>query len=181
MIIFLSILLLIILFLSLIFFSLLFLGLSFATPWIPLMKKYINRSLEALEIKLDDILYDLGCGDGRIVIEAAKKYHIQARGIELVWWLCLYANWRIKFLGLDKLARVRCGDILKADYSEATAVVLFLMPALLDRLGPKLLVNLKPGTRVVSVCFKIKALTPVKIIQPTPQDKPVYYYIIPEE
>lgn len=178
MLIFLTILLIIILFLAFVFFSLLFLGLSFATPWIPLMKKYIDRALEALELQPNDIFYDLGCGDGRITIEAAKKYHVKARGIELVWWLCIYANWRIKFLGLDKLAQVRCGDILKADYSDATAVALFLMPALMDRLGPKLLSNLKPGTRVVSICFQIKALTPIKIIRPTPQDKPVYLYVI---
>ncbi len=182
MFIFLNILLLLIFLLALLFFVILFAGLFFskscASPWVPLTKKYVERSLKIADLKPTDILYDLGSGDGRIVIAAAKKYKVQSRGIELVWPLCLISNLLIKLAGLGRLAKVKCGNIMKEDFSEATVIICYLMPNFLEALVPKFKKELKPGTKIISAAFKINGLTLLKIDRPTPNDKPIYLYQI---
>lgn len=150
----------------------------FSAPWVPLSPKTIDRILSLAEIVPSDILYDLGSGDGRIIIIAAKKYKIRTRGVENSWPLWLWSLVNIYLFGLKKLVKVKHNSFFDEDLSEATIVVFFLMPKIIDKLLPKLKQNLRPKTKVVSAGFKINNLEPIKIDRPTPKDTPIYLYNI---
>lgn len=157
-------------------FYLLFIGLIFYTPWLPLRQSEINRILTLAEIKPDDILYDLGSGDGRIVIAAAKKYKVKTFGVEIAWPLVFWSKFKVKLLGLNNLIKIKCGNLYKADISGATIVVLFLMPEAIEKLISKLKKELRPGTKIISAVFPINEWPALKVDRPSPRDKPIYYY-----
>lgn len=161
---------------ALMFFYALYWGLFFQTPWLPLNQKIVERMLILAEIKPNDILYDLGSGDGRIVVAAAKKYQIKSKGIEISWPLCLWSKLKIKWSGCGRTAKVKCGNFFKEDLSEATIVIFYLTPQTIQQLIPKLKQNLRPGTKIISARFKINEWPALKIDQPTPKDAPLYYY-----
>jgi cyclopropane fatty-acyl-phospholipid synthase-like methyltransferase len=111
----------------------------------------------------DDVLYDLGSGDGRILIEAGKKYGCKAIGVEIDRDLVTLSRERVKEAKLEKLVTIRQGDLFAADFSDATVVTVYLFPDLLKRLLPNI-EKLKPGTRIVSHQFPIPDLPPEKTI-----------------
>jgi cyclopropane fatty-acyl-phospholipid synthase-like methyltransferase len=96
------------------------------------------------------VVYDLGCGDGRIVIAASKKYGARAIGVDLDPARIREANANAKAAGVDKFVTFRVEDLFKTDLRDATVVTLYLLPELNRRLIPKLFAELKPGARVVS-------------------------------
>lgn len=106
--------------------------------------------LELAEINEDDIVYDLGSGDGRILIAAARVYGAKAVGIEADPSRFIYSWLNILVSGQVKRARVRFGNLFKKNISDATIVTLFLFGPTNNRLKDKLLSELKPGTRIVS-------------------------------
>lgn len=173
---FLFISLIIIVVVTTIIFYLLFVGLFFYTPWLPLTSKEVERILDLAEIGPNNILYDLGSGDGRIVIAAAKRFKIKTVGIEIAWPLVFWSKLKIKLAGLSTLVQIKRGNLYKADISRATIVVFFLMPTAIEKLIPKLKEELQPGTQIISVGFKINKWPALKIDRPTPKDKPIYYY-----
>jgi predicted RNA methylase len=134
-------------------------------PFIPSAPALVERMLEAARVKAGDVVYDLGSGDGRIIIAAAQKFGARAVGIELSADLCVAANARIKVLGLEDRVKVIHGSALRVDLSPADVVTMYLLTGSNERLKPNLERYLKPGARVVSNEFPIKGWKPAQLIQ----------------
>jgi SAM-dependent methyltransferase len=126
---------------------------SLDVPYVPTTPEAVDAMLKLAEVKNTDVVYDLGCGDGRIVIAAAKTYGAHGVGIDIDPQRIAEANANAKRAGVEKIVRFEENDLFKADFKEATVVTLFLLSSVNQRLKPKLLAELKPGTRVVSNTF----------------------------
>lgn len=113
----------------------------------------VDRMLYEAKIKATDVVYDLGCGDGRMVIAAAKQYGTRGVGVDLDPARIREARANAKAQGVDQLVTFRVGDMFETDLREATVVMLYLLPELNRRLKPKLFAELPPGARVVSHDF----------------------------
>lgn len=122
-------------------------------PWVPSSLSTVHQMLNLADVKPNEIVYDLGCGDGRILVTAALKYQARAVGIELDPLRWLWCQILIAVLGLRDRVRILYGDFFKQDLSEANVVTCYLLPDTNKRLQDKLLRELKPGTRVVSNTF----------------------------
>jgi len=133
-----------------------------AIPFVPSPMLVVERMLELAEIKKGDILYDMGSGDGRIVIQAAKKHGIRGVGIELNPELVAKARENAAKEGVSHLAEFRAQDGLAVDISEATVVTLYMFKWFNNQLRPKLQ-RLQPGSRVVAHDFDIDDWKPTKI------------------
>ena len=131
-------------------------------PYVPTPIEVVDRMLEFGDVKKSDVVYDIGSGDGRIVIEAAKKYGAKGVGIEMDQPLVDLARRNAKQEGVDHLVEFRQGDALKADVSAATVVTLYMLPSFNKMLRPILEQQLKPGTRVVVHDYPIEGWKPVK-------------------
>jgi SAM-dependent methyltransferase len=119
-------------------------------PFVPSPMIVVQRMLRLAEIKKDDVVYDLGSGDGRIVIAAAQKYGARGVGIEINPRLVAESNASARAAGVANLVQFIQGDLFTADVSAATVVTLYLSPSINERLKPRLLHDLRPGARVVS-------------------------------
>lgn len=126
----------------------------------------------------NDRLYDLGCGDGRVLRAAVKRYGVQAVGLEVNPLAFLAA--RTLTLGC-KGVRVRFENFWKADLSDADVVFCYLFPDLMERVATKLIRELKHGSRVVSCNFPLPGWKPARILRPAParHGDPIYLYHIP--
>ena len=129
-------------------------------PWQPTDMKRVKRMLEMAELKPNEILYDLGCGDGRILLYAAQKYHTQAVGVEINPWLYALTWFRIFFHGLNRRVKVRLDNIHDVSLQKADVVTIFLYQHVNDRLKEKFLRELKPGSRIVSYVWILKDWKP---------------------
>jgi tRNA1(Val) A37 N6-methylase TrmN6 len=118
--------------------------------------------LQLGELKAGEKMFDLGSGDGRIVIMAAQRFHAEAVGVELDKDLWKSSMDKIRKLGLDKTARIVNGDLLKQNYSSADLVTVYLLPGFIDKVQPLLDRQLKKGARVVSHDFEFSNWTPEK-------------------
>lgn len=118
--------------------------------FIPLPQKTIDEMLRMAEIRKGDVLYDLGSGDGRVLVAAAKKYAVTAVGIEKSRILAGLSKRKIARNGLEDKIRVVNADFFKQDLSEATVVIAYLSQKINDRLEAKLRKELKEGTRILS-------------------------------
>ncbi len=134
-------------------------------PYIPTPQIIVEKMLEASHLKPGETLYDLGSGDGRIVITAAQKYKANAVGIELSPDLCHSTRARVRKLGLEAQVKIVQGNLLKVDLSHADVVTLYLLTSSNDRLRPNLEHDLKPGARVVSNDFEIRGWKPAQVIK----------------
>lgn len=132
-------------------------------PDIPTPEPVVERMLSLAHIKSGDVVYDLGSGDGRIVIEAAQKYGAHSVGVEVEPDLCRKATAKIKSLGLDDRASIVEGSVFHVDLSRATVVTMYFMTTSNERLRPNLEKYLKPGTRVISNQFPIKGWKPTTV------------------
>lgn len=133
-------------------------------PYVPTTEEAVKAMLNLAEVKKNDVVYDLGCGDGRIVIAAAKNFGARAVGIDINPVRIQEANENLKKSGVESLVRFEENDLFVADFKEATVVTLFLLPQINLKLRPKLLADLRPGTRVVSNTFDMGDWKPVKEI-----------------
>ena len=118
-------------------------------------KEAVQMMLKLADVKKSDVVYDLGCGDGRIVIAAAKIYGARGVGIDIDPRRILESKNNAKKAGVESLVRFEENDLFKADIHEATVVTLFLLSSLNVRVRPKLLHDLEPGTRIVSNTFSM--------------------------
>ena len=132
-------------------------------PYYPTPDAIVVKMLELGELKPGEKMFDLGSGDGRIVIAAAQKFHAGAIGVELDKDLCRQSLERIRKLGLEKNAQIVEGDILKQDYSSADLITVYLLPNSNDKVQPLLERQLKKGARVVAHDFEFRGWTPVKV------------------
>ncbi|HEX3747070.1 MAG TPA: methyltransferase domain-containing protein [Bryobacteraceae bacterium] len=132
-------------------------------PDIPTPPSVVERMLEVAHVKASDVVYDLGSGDGRIVIAAAQKFGAKAVGVEMLPDRCRQAQARIHELGLDDRASIVEGNVFHVNFSPATVVTMYFMTDSNERLRPNLEKYLKPGTRVVSNQFPIKGWKPLEV------------------
>lgn len=119
-------------------------------PYVPTQQEVVDQMLTMANVHNGDIVYDLGCGDGRIVITAAKKFGTRGVGIDLNPERIKEAKENAEKAGVANLVTFREGDLFQADISEATVVTLYLLPSVNEKLRPKLWRDLKAGSRVVS-------------------------------
>lgn len=131
-------------------------------PFVPTPVEVIDRMLELAEVKTGDVVYDLGSGDGRIVIRAAKKYGVRAVGIEMDQLLLEQARRDAAAQGVSDLVEFRAEDALKADISAATVVTLYMLPWFNEAMKPNFKRMLKPGARIVAHDFGIEGWEPDK-------------------
>ena len=122
-------------------------------PYVPTNQKVVKAMLKLAKVKKSDVVYDLGCGDGRIVITAAKDYGASGVGVDIDPQRIKEANENAKKAKVADKVKFVEGDLFEMDFSKATVVTLYLLPAINLKLRPKLLEQLKPGTRIVSHAF----------------------------
>ena len=131
--------------------------------FVPTPQEVVDKMLELAEVKEGDVVYDLGCGDGRIPVTAAKKYGARGVGIDIDPQRIKEANDNVQKNGVGDRVRIIQGDLFETNISEATVVTLYLLPSLNQKLIPKLTKELKPGTRSVHFWRVPDAATAAKI------------------
>ena len=146
--------------------------------YVPTPEAVVEAMLQVANVGKDDIVYDLGCGDGRIPVTAAKKYGARGIGIDIDPQRIAEANENVKKNNVGDRVKIVQGDLFQQDLSEATVVTLYLLPSLNVKLMPKLMKELKPGTRVVSHAFDMGDWKPEKEIDV--EGRKVYYWTIPK-
>jgi ubiquinone/menaquinone biosynthesis C-methylase UbiE len=133
--------------------------------FVPTPPETVDEMLRQAHLKKGDVLYDLGSGDGRIPIAAAKQYGVRAVGIDIDPKLVAESNEAAKREGVDKLVTFRNEDLYTANFRDATVVTLYLSDTLNVMLRPKLLRELRPGTRIISHDFRMGDWQPEKTIR----------------
>ena len=132
-------------------------------PYVSSPQQIVDKMLEAVELKPGETLYDLGSGDGRVLITAVQKFNAKAVGVELDEKLAKSTSEKIEKLGLGNRARVIHGNMLEVDISPADVVVIYLTTESNDIVRPALEKQLRPGTRVISHDFQVRGWKPVKV------------------
>ena len=132
-------------------------------PYVSSPEHVVDRMLEVASIKAGETVYDLGAGDGRVVIAAAEKYNVRAIGIEISPKLVAEASTAIEKRGLADRARVIQGDVLKTDLSRADVVIIYLVTSLNEKLRPRFEKFLRAGARVVSHDFAVPGWRPARV------------------
>jgi protein-L-isoaspartate O-methyltransferase len=132
-------------------------------PYYPTPEMIVEKMLQLGGLKPGEKMFDLGSGDGRIVIIAAQKFKADATGVEFDDALYKQSMEKIKTLGLSATARIIHGDLLKQDYASADLLTVYLLPMSNDKVTPILEKQLRQGTRIVAHDFEFSAWTPVKI------------------
>jgi SAM-dependent methyltransferase len=127
-------------------------------PWVPTPMHLVHRMLAMAEVAPGDVVYDLGCGDGRLILAAAQDYGARAVGVEIDLLRYLWCRRRIIALGLQDRVQVIRGDLFEQDLSDADVVTCYLLQTTNDRLEGKLERELEPGARVVSHSFTFPGL-----------------------
>lgn len=144
--------------------------------YVPTPEKVVDEMLRIAKVGPNDVLYDLGSGDGRIPITAAKRFGTRGLGIDIDPQRVREARANAKAAGVEDKVRFIEGDLFELDLSQATVITLYLLPALNLRLLPTLLA-LKPGTRIVSHDFAMGDWTPDQVVQVGYKD--VYFWTVP--
>ena len=132
-------------------------------PYYPTPNVIVEKMLRLGGLKAGERMFDLGSGDGRIVIMAAQKFHANAIGVEMDRDLWRQSMEKIRKLGLEKNAQIINGDLLKQNYGSADLITVYLLPVSNDKVTPLLDKQLKKGTRVVAHDFEFKNWTPDKV------------------
>jgi SAM-dependent methyltransferase len=150
--------------------------------YVPTPQPIVDKMLALAKIKKTDLLYDLGCGDGRIVVTAAKKYGVKAVGYDIDPQRVAEARENVKKNGVEDLVTIENKDIFKLDLSPANVVTLYLLPELNVKLIPQL-EKLAPGARIVSHDFDMAGVEPDKKLklQPAgvPEEHSIYLFSVP--
>ena len=132
-------------------------------PYLPSPQIVVEKMLEAAHVLPGEWVYDLGCGDGRVVITAAQKYRAHAVGIEIQEMLVKRTSRRVRDLGLESQVSIVHANALHYDLSDADVVTLFPLTKSNERLRPQFERQLKPGARVVSYAFEVPGWRPVRV------------------
>lgn len=131
-------------------------------PYVPTPQKVVDRMLELAQVKKGDVVYDLGSGDGRIVITAAKEYGVKAIGFEIDPERIKESQQNIKKAGVEHLVEIRRQDIRTVDLSPASVLTMYLLPEVNMMIRPNIWREMKPGSRVVSHDFDMGDWKPLK-------------------
>jgi len=149
--------------------------------YVPTPEEVVEEMLRLANVGKDDVVYDLGCGDGRIVITAAKKYGARGVGVDIDPQRIKESNENARQAGVTDRVKFLQQDLFEIDFREATVVTLYLLQRLNLRLRPKLLRELKPGTRIVSHAFDMGDWKPDKVVTVPGGDdeRTIYYWVVP--
>ncbi|MEH2327540.1 methyltransferase domain-containing protein [Nostoc sp.] len=148
-------------------------------PYVPTPQPVVDAMLKVAKVGKNDVLYDLGSGDGRIVNTAAQKFGTRGVGIDINPERIQEANENAKKAGVTDRVKFVQQDLFNTDFSEATVVTLYLLPEINVKLRPKLLKELKPGTRIVSHAFDMGDWKPQQTLNV--EGKTIYYWVVPEQ
>ena len=148
-------------------------------PYVPTPQEVVDRMLALAKVGKNDVLYDLGCGDGRIVVTAAKQLGARGTGIDIDPVRIAEAQDNARKAGVDKQVSFRVGDLFQADLSDASVVTLYLLPTINTRLRPRLWQQLKVGSRVVSHAFDMGPEWPPEKTASV-EGRTIYYWTITE-
>lgn len=159
-----------------------------AGPYVPTPWEIVDDMLKLADIRAGDMVYDLGSGDGRLVIAAARRYGARGVGVELQTTLVDLARMEAKREGVDDRVKFVQGDLFQTDLSEANVVTLYLLPRFVTRLVPKLREELRPGARIVSHDYPLSPWPADKTLAFDVEEKEaisgsvrttLYYYVVP--
>lgn len=153
-------------------------SLNLDVPYVPTPDDAVAQMLELADVGPTDVVYDLGSGDGRIVIMAAQRYGAHGVGIEIDPYRVYQARMNAIEAGVEERISFREQDLFEADFSDATVVTLYLLPGVNRDLRPLLFEQLEPGTRVVSHNFEMGAWAPDSTVRVGPSE--VHLWTIPE-
>jgi len=146
--------------------------------YVPTPQEVVDKMLEIANVTKDDLLYDLGCGDGRFVVTAAKRYGCRAVGYDISPRRVRESRENVKKNNVGHLVRIEQKDIFTLDLSKANVITLFLLPSLNLKLIPQL-DKLKPGSRIVSYRFGMRGVVPVRTVNFTsPRDKSLHTFYL---
>ena len=144
----------------------------FGAPWHPLMPGTIRRILRFTEVQPGETVCDLGCGEGRVLITAAKEFSARAIGVEIDPLKILLARLLRKINGVDDRVNIVRGNLFDFDPGSADVLYLYLTHQAMDKLFPEILKKLKPSVRIVSYRFCLRGMTPEKVSE----DKTLFLY-----
>jgi SAM-dependent methyltransferase len=148
-------------------------------PYVPTRQTVVDAMLKLAKVNKNDVVYDLGCGDGRIVITAAKQYGATGTGIDINPERIKEANENAKAANVTDKVKFEQADLFKTDFSKASVVTLYLLPAVNLKLRPILLKQLKPGTRIVSHAFNMGDWEPEQKIEV--DGSTLYFWTVPQK
>jgi SAM-dependent methyltransferase len=149
-------------------------------PYVPTPQPVVNKMLDLAKVGKGDVVYDLGCGDGRVVITAAKERGARGVGIDLNPQRIAEAKANAEKAGVSDKVKFIQGDLFKAKFGDATVVTLYLLPSVNQELRPQLWKQLKVGTRVVSHDFDMGPEWPPQKVEKV-EGKTIYYWTITPE
>lgn len=147
--------------------------------FVPTPEEVVDAMLQVAKVTKNDVVYDLGTGDGRIPVAAAKKYGARGVGIDIDPQRIKEANENVQKNGVGDRVQIRQADLFEANISEATVVTLYLLPSLNQKLMPKLMRDLRPGTRIVSHAFDMGDWKPEQELDVN--GRKVYFWTIPKK
>ncbi|MGH9719866.1 MAG: SAM-dependent methyltransferase [Bryobacteraceae bacterium] len=148
-------------------------------PYVPTPPEVVEAMLKLADVKKGDIVYDLGCGDGRIVVMAAQKFGARGMGFDINPERVKEANENATKAGVTERVRFTTKNLFEADIKDASVVTLYLLPEVNLRLRPKLWKDLKPGTRIVSHSFDMGDWKPEKTVEIN--GRRLYYWTVPKQ
>jgi predicted RNA methylase len=154
-------------------------------PYVPTTDAAVHAMLKLAAVTRGDVVYDLGCGDGRLVVAAAKEYGARGVGIDIDPDRIREAKENARKAGVENLTRFEENDLFKVDIHEASVVTLFLLSSINEKLRPKLIRDLRPGTRIVSNTFQMGNWKPDReeTVESADEDsyfsRKIYLWLIP--
>ena len=149
-------------------------------PYVPTPQAVVDEMLKLARVSKDDVVYDLGCGDGRLVITAVQKFGAKRGvGVDIDPQRISESNENAKAAGVTDRTKFVVQDLFQTDFKEATVVTLYLLPEVNLKLRPKLLAELKPGTRIVSHAFDMGDWKPEKTVTVPGGGQTIYLWTVP--
>lgn len=147
-------------------------------PYVPTSKRTVRKIVEYANIQPKQKVYDLGCGDGRFLLEAEKKYKAHAEGYELAPLPYILAQFKRAFHKAN--FKIHCKNFFEHNLEDANVIICYLGPETMDKLGEKILKECKKGTKIICNTFRLKTLTPVKVWEKNPKSRlpSIYLYEI---
>jgi SAM-dependent methyltransferase len=151
-------------------------------PYVPTPQPVVDEMLKLAQVKKEDVVYDLGCGDGRIVVTAAKQFGARGIGVDIDPERIKDSKANAQKAGVTDRVKFVQSDLFKMDLKDATVVTLYLLPEINLKLRPKLFRELKPGTRIVSHDFDMNEWKPEKTVRVrADREHTLYFWTIPEK
>lgn len=152
------------------------LGGILAAPWVPLWQNDVRRLLTIAGAKPNELVYDLGAGDGRVIITAAKEYGCRARGFEIALLPYLVCRIRIWLAGVSQHVKLIYANFFTANLGDADIICAFLTPRAMEKLKTKFEKEVKPGCRILSYAFAIPGWEPDIVDKPNEKTTVIYRY-----